>query len=147
MFLKMKDFIDRKAITVRLKELVEKSDMSQKDFAACMNIAQPTLSQVISGGKLINLETINKILYYAPQHLGEFDISWFLFGDGSTMNLRTDGNSPTEQAAEVSTGMMVKQAEEIGRLRGLLEQNKPKVIERILVFYSDNSVATYTLAD
>lgn len=144
--LDMKDFIDREAISYRLKQLLDESGMSSKEFAIVMKIAQPTLSQIMTGKAFINLETINKIVRYGPEHLSGFNVSWFVFGEGRPCSDNSVNNN--EPVSEVVTaGILVKQAEEIGQLRGLLEQCKPKEIERIVVFYTDNSIATYKLSE
>lgn len=142
----MKDFIDKEAISIRLKQILEESGMSAKDFATAMQIAQPTLSQITTGKTFINLETINKIVRYGPEHLSGFNVLWFVFGEGAPA-IDTPNSHRAEPAEAATAGVLVKQAEEIGRLRALLEQNKPKEIERIVVFYTDNSIATYTLSD
>lgn len=142
----MKDFIDREAISIRLKQILDESGMNAKEFATQMEIAQATLSQIVTGKTMINLETINKVIRHAPGCLSEFNTLWFLFGDASPIAsdelLRKTNVSDTAK-----TDILVKQAEELGKLREQLEQTKPKEIDRIVVFYTDNSVATYTLTN
>lgn len=142
----MKDFIDREAISARLRQILDESEMNAKEFATRMEIAQATLSQIVTGKTLINLETINKVIRYAPRALSEFNILWFLFGEASPIAsddlLRKTNVSDTARA-----DILVKQAEELGKLKAQLEQTKPKEIDRIVVFYTDNSIATYTLTD
>lgn len=141
----MEDFIDRKAISSRLKQILDESGMNAKEFAILTDISQATLSQVITGKSLINLESINKVIAHAKD-LDGFDISWFLFGGNNGIDIPADGVKGAGSRPLVADfGKAIEQAEELGKLRQRLEQSKPKEIERIVVFYTDNSIATYTL--
>ncbi|MDO4707165.1 MAG: helix-turn-helix transcriptional regulator [Porphyromonadaceae bacterium] len=142
----MKDFIDREAISARLRQILDESEMNAKEFATRMEIAQATLSQIVTGKTLINLETINKVIRYAPRSLSEFNTLWFLFGEVSPI-ASDDLLGKTNMSDTARIDILVKQAEELGKLRAELEQTKPKEIDRIVVFYTDNSIATYTLTD
>lgn len=142
----MEEIIDRQAISTRLKQLVNESGMTSKEFSILMDIAQPTLSQILTGKSLINLDTINKVVAHGGA-LKNFEATWFLFGNSINCPtaLSDGGLFPMEAAGSMSVA--IEQAEEIGRLKQCLKESKPKEIERIVVFYTDNSVATYILQE
>lgn len=152
---KMIDYINLQDISKRIKELQDRSGMTAKDFSAATDIPASTLSQINTGKILPSVDNINKIIS-KWSHL--ISPSWLLFGIEempSFYNTSTEvglGTNPHgDQALSNLEGdnktreVLLAQAEEIGRLKSLIENNKPKEIAHITVFYTDNSFATFHL--
>ena len=57
----MSEYIDLSAITKRLKEVVDRSGLTSRDFAMKAGIAPATLSLNLNEKQQINVATINKI--------------------------------------------------------------------------------------
>lgn len=88
----MTDFIDLPAITRRLKEVVERSGLSSKEFAERTDIAPATLSQNINERSPINVASINKILATFPELVDPY---WFVFGESGKETSLGHRNRPT----------------------------------------------------
>ena len=58
----MSEYIDLSAITKRLKEVVDRSELTSRDFALKAGIAPATLSLNLNEKQQINVATINKIV-------------------------------------------------------------------------------------
>ena len=58
----MSEYIDLSAITKRLKEVVDRSGLTSRDFAMKAGIAPATLSLNLNEKQQINVATINKIV-------------------------------------------------------------------------------------
>lgn len=134
----MTDFINLIGITARLRQLQERTMMTNNVFCAECGIPPSTYSQILSGKARINIETLNKII----QRWGkEIDPLWLLFGEepyGRTIySAENEDGRKGQIAPEVIN--------EIVRLRAELTQNKPKRISKILVYYTDKSYESYSL--
>lgn len=149
----MTDFINLSEISMRLRELIERSGMSSKDFANDTGIPASTLSQILNGKSQISVDSINKIVGCWSGRDG-FDPMWFLFGEGFAKSEGAVGDtadlfdashatSPSEAALH---NALTSKIEEVAKLRAALELAKPKTIDHITVFYSDRSFETYTLS-
>lgn len=137
----MSDYIDLEGIARRLVEIQTKSGLTAKAFSQETDLPSSTFSQIKSGAIKINVETINKVIL---RWGGAYNPMWFIFGDERSMHSSTDSADIASDDNQVSEALLSK-VEEIGRLKQALEQAKPKEIERITVFYTDNSVAHYRL--
>lgn len=143
----MANIIDLEAIAQRLVQIQQESGLNAKDFCVKTDISTSSFSQIKSGSNRINVDTINKVVEYWGK---DFSPMWFIFGDKQADNTRKTSSSINIEG-EANIGVvnqaLLQSMEEIGRLREALHQAKPKEIERITVFYNDNSVAHYKLMD
>lgn len=151
---KMADYLNLQEISKRIKELQERSGMTAKDFSAETDIPASTLSQINNGKILPSVDNINKIVA-KWSHL--ISPSWLLFGLEEVSGHRDGmgGEASSSDSLDLFRSeigqdnklrdTLVTQAEEIGRLKSMLERNKPKEIAHITVFYTDNSFATFSL--
>ena len=138
----MTDFIDLPAITRRLKEVVERSGLSSKEFAERTDIAPATLSQNINERSPINVASINKILATFPELVDPY---WFVFGESGKETSLSDIETAPQLSnnADALQAILRKQVEEISQLKAELELQRKKEIAHITVFYTDNSFSTF----
>lgn len=150
----MTDFINLEAISTRLKELLERSEMSAKDFSTQTGIAPSTLSQILNGKTMINIDSINKIIS-RWQGDPSFDPMWFVLGEACARLVDQANASEADASYKGSSAnahdkalelALSNKIEEVGRLKASLEGMKPKVIDHITVFYTDRSFETYRLS-
>ncbi len=134
----MTDFLNLDDIGKRLIEIQEKSGLNAKTFCQETDLPSSSYSQLKNGATKINVETINKVI---SRWGGQFSPMWFLFGESPNLS----NISQTESKDTVSNDFFMKKLEELGQLKQRIESLKPKEIERITVFYTDNSVAHFHL--
>lgn len=142
----MAEYIDLAAITKRLKDVVEKSGLTSREFATKAGIAPATLSQNLNEKQLINVTTINKLIEHfshliTPEEL-VFGCSENSYQIGETSSASFDRH--TDSTKDGLRAILQAQAEEIARLKAELKGRKEKGIAHITVFYDDNSFATFT---
>lgn len=138
----MSEFINLESIAERLMQIQSESGFNAKDFCEETDIKPSTFSQIKSGSGKVSVDIINKVV----QRWGtRFSPQWFLFGelDGSIGTQSYDGDSTNTPSNDDER--LLRSIEEVGRLKTLLEQQRPREIERITVFYTDKSVAHYVL--
>lgn len=144
----MAEFINLIDITRRLRIVLDQSGMSAKEFSQRADISQGTLSLNLNEKQLINVATINKVIEHFPEIVDPY---WFLFGDGASGGSRPEPQGKVEPEQDSTPDQMHEliafQAEEIARLKKELESKKQREIERIMVFYSDNSFHTFSDKD
>lgn len=140
----MSEFIDLAAITRRLREVINNSGLTAKDFATRAGIAPATLSLNLNERQLINVVTINKIIEHYPELVDPY---WFLFGAEGGQLPRPALPSPIDTSEGDETErfrtILISQAEEIARLKAELEGRRSKEIDHITVFYTDNSFSSF----
>lgn len=140
------NFLNLEEIAQRLIEIQLQSGLTAKEFCEKTDISTSTFSQIKSGGTKINVDTINKVI----QHWGqEVSPMWFLFGESPNSSKDHCNDSANFESGDLQQwkDALLRGAEEIGRLKEALAQKRPKEIERITIFYTDNSVAHYKLIE
>ncbi len=138
----MSEFINLESIAERLMQIQNESGLNAKDFCEETDIKPSTFSQIKSGSGKVSVDIINKVV----QRWGtRFSPQWFLFGElsGSIGGESLNADNPNSTGSDDER--LLRSVEEVGRLKTLLEQQQPREIERITVFYTDNSVAHYVL--
>ena len=149
----MADFLNLEEITKRLRTVVEASKMSAKDFALGAGIPQASLSQMLNEKQVISVATINKVIEHYPNLVDPYE---FLFGtpapssDPYEMGLFPSQMVPSTGGDKSSEGMreiIRTQSEEIVKLKTELALRSDKEIDRIMVFYTDNSFKTFRCND
>ena len=140
----MSEYIDLPAITKRLKEVVDRSELTSRDFAMKAGIAPATLSLNLNEKQLINVATINKIVEHFSDIMSPEE---FVFGASSVSHesrrdLFTSAGVKGEEKEALRT-ILQAQAEEIARLKAEVRERREKGIAHITVFYDDNSFATF----
>ncbi len=140
----MSEYIDLSAITKRLKEVVDRSGLTSRDFAMKAGIAPATLSLNLNEKQQINVATINKIVEHFSDIMSPEE---FVFGVSAVSNdsgrdlFASTGVKGEEK--ETLRAILQAQAEEIARLKADVRERRAKGIAHITVFYDDNSFATF----
>ena len=139
----MSEYIDLSAITKRLKEVVDRSELTSRDFAMKAGIAPATLSLNLNEKQLINV-AINKLVEHFSDIMSPEE---FVFGVSgvsheSGRDLFTSAGVKGDEK-ETLRAILQAQAEEIARLKAEVRERREKGIAHITVFYDDNSFATF----
>ena len=139
----MADFINLNDIARRIKDIQEQSGLNANDFCKYTDLSPSSFSQIISGKQKLNVDIINKVVL---RWGNKYDPMWILFGrqtnEGNHSTLPKMEQSPTDGPMIAE---LMRQAEEIGYLKEALSNAKAKTIDRITVFYTDQSFANYKL--
>lgn len=99
--------IDR---SIRLKKLIKALNLNQISFAKSLEMTQPNISRMVSGGNNISVEVLNRIM----DRYKHVNLHWLLTGVGR-MFLEEDPN--TRQVEDSHEPIIVK-----GRLEELEER-------------------------
>lgn len=139
----MADFINLNDIARRIKDIQEQSGLNANDFCKDTDLSPSSFSQIISGKQKLNVDIINKVVL---RWGNKYDPMWILFGrQTNESNHSTLGNIEQNPADGAMIAELMRQAEEIGYLKEALSNAKAKTIDRITVFYTDQSFANYKL--
>jgi DNA-binding helix-turn-helix protein len=126
--------------------------MSAKDFALGAGIPQATLSQILNEKQLISVSVINKVIEHYSELVDPYE---FLFGtpapssDPYEMGLFPSQMVPSagDKSSDGMREIIRTQSEEIVKLKTELALRSDKEIDRIMVFYTDNSFKTFRCND
>ena len=102
-----------------IQNIIEKYGLSSNTFAQEINVNRSTISHILSGRNKPSIEVLQKILRRFP----DVSSSWLLLGQGAIDDTNLTPSSsqlPEEYTTETN-----------------------KSIDKILVFYSDNSFEEY----
>ncbi|WP_149275912.1 helix-turn-helix domain-containing protein [Pareuzebyella sediminis] len=110
----------------RLEYLLKYYDISASSFADKVGVQRSSISHLLSGRNKPSLEFVLKVIQKFP----EVNLYWLLNGKGSF---------PQETKKKFTP--MPKESPEQGELKERAE--KPKKIQRIVIFYSDGSFEAY----
>ena len=120
------DFIER------LEHLLQYYSLSASSFADKVNVQRSSISHLLSGRNKPSLEFVLKVVKAFP----EINLYWLLNGKG---------NFPAENKKEVAPALAPEfLAIEEKKLPKLSAKNLQKVIDKIVIFYSDGSFKAYT---
>tara|TARA_Y100000766_G_C18912174_1_gene608920 strand:+ start:3714 stop:4046 length:333 start_codon:yes stop_codon:yes gene_type:complete len=103
----------------RIQNIIEKYELSSNTFAQEINVNRSTISHILSGRNKPSIEVLQKILRRFP----DVSSSWLLLGQGAIDNTNlatTSSHVPEENTIETN-----------------------RSIDKIVVFYSDNSFEEY----
>ena len=103
----------------RIQNIIEKYELSSNTFAQEIDVNRSTISHILSGRNKPSIEVLQKILRRFP----DVSSSWLLLGQGAIDNTNLATNS--SHVPEENT----------------IETNRS--IDKIVVFYSDNSFEEY----
>jgi DNA-binding XRE family transcriptional regulator len=102
----------------RIQNIIDKYGLSSNAFAKEIDVNRSTISHILSGRNKPSIEVLQKILKRFP----DVSANWLLLGQGAIddTNLASSSQVPNENTIE-----------------------KVKSIDKIVVFYSDNSFEEY----
>lgn len=112
----------------RLQKVIDYYGESASSFAEKIGVQRSSISHILSGRNKPSLDFILKILSTFP----EVDLYWLFNGKGTfpseekTNDIKQKDTSPIENHE-----------------KALMEINKNKTIDRIVIFYSDGSFKNY----
>lgn len=135
----MSTFIDLEGIASRLLQIQAESGLNAKEFCRETQISESKFSQIKKGDATVNIDIINNVVGRWSE---KWDPMWFVLGDANL-----GGPADLVEASGGSTEKLMQYAQEIGRLKQAIEQSRPKEIDRITVFYSDNTIANFVLKE
>lgn len=139
----------------RIIKVMEHEGMGQAQFSAAIGIQRAAMSHIISGRNNPSLDVMLKILHRFPY----ISPDWLLFGKGEMLRTGMEEGdlfrqSPSSTPPEIRLIEEPKEenqdskAEEVSVIESpsmpvIPPENTPKRVERIMVFYSDNTFETF----
>jgi transcriptional regulator with XRE-family HTH domain len=116
----------------RLQIIIDYYGESASSFAEKIGVQRSSISHILSGRNKPSLEFILKILYSFP----EVELYWLLNGKGSFPSVKLQTTSKTTIQKEIDFDSDVKK---------IVKEtaSNDKVIERIIIFYSDGSFKNF----
>ncbi len=138
----------------RIIKVMEHEGMGQAQFSAAIGIQRAAMSHIISGRNNPSLDVMLKILHRFPY----IDPDWLLFGKGEMLRTGMEGgglfgqslSAPPEikVVAEPEEGKQSPKEEETPHMESpsmpvISPESAPKRVERIMVFYSDNTFEAF----
>ena len=132
----------------RIQFIIETKNISPTRFADTIQVQRSGISHILSGRNKPSLDFVMKILSSYP----EINPDWLLFGkgemlQGSKAEKRQEGIFPVPEKPKV---VQVAKEEERAEYKTKTSPSKEKTtkgkngIEKIIVFYSDNSFQEYS---
>lgn len=139
---------EAKTMKDRIYQLMKQHNMSQKEFAGELCIAEGTLSSLFSG----RTKASSNIVFSIHERFPEVSIPWLMFGEGEMLNspatTETSTPSPTPQPGTFVPDMFQSVAtqniptpatQDAGKVA---EKPQRKIIE-IKVFFDDGTFQTF----
>lgn len=133
------------SVADRINEYLTVNGITRAQFADACGIPRPTVTQILSGrNKKIGNDTISAIHSSYP----DISISWLLFGEGKQFAeelncTKVHENSIFEEildsGAQYGEEIESKSGEKHLKNQIIKEESPQKKIQKIVVFYSDNS--------
>ena len=103
----------------RIQNIIENYELSSNAFAKEIDVNRSTVSHILSGRNKPSIEVLQKIL----KRFTDVSANWLLLGQGGMFELQT---KTSEQGNESKS-----------------PESDSKTIDKIVVFYNDNSFEEY----
>ena len=131
----------------RIGKIMAMKEMNSTEFAAVTGIKTATLSHIFSGRTFPSTEVITKIL----KKFSEISPDWLLFGRGEMLRSGTSsasGNRPgllfePQSSSKNPVNIQPDTPKKNESKEVIYIEKPPKTIEKIMIFYSDNSFETF----
>lgn len=123
--------VNNEEFAKRLQKVIDYYGESASSFAEKIGVQRSSISHILSGRNKPSLEFVLKILTSFP----EVELYWLLNGKGSfpsEVKSKADTKAPADLFSNTDT-IQKKIKEDVNN----------KVIERIIIFYSDGSFKNY----
>jgi len=144
--------MDNSIIKNRVLNLINREKLSSSKFAEIINVQRSSISHIISGRNKPSLDFIQKVLREFPS----LNPNWLVTGKGAmyfeTTQNEIDFTSENLQANEklkkevsesnISEDKNRLQNTTVNSVNNLQEKTSNRKIEKIIVFYNDNSFET-----
>ncbi len=117
----------------RIKIVMDYYNLTAAAFAEKINVQRSSISHLLSGRNKPSLEFVMKVIH----EFDEVELYWLLNGKGDFPKTQT---TPTLSNHEIKT------SNDLGVIEENIIANKipDKTIERIVIFYKDNTFKEYT---
>jgi len=113
--------INNDAFAIRLQKIIDFYGESASSFAEKIGVQRSSISHILSGRNKPSLDFIMKVLSSFP----EVELYWLLNGKGEFPSQKNDNHKSIT----------------LSKAESEIEDNK--IIERIVIFYSDGSFKSY----
>ena len=113
--------INNDTIVIRLQKIIDFYGESASSFAEKIGVQRSSISHILSGRNKPSLDFIMKVLSSFP----EVELYWLLNGKGEFPSQKNDNHKSIT----------------LSKAESEIEDNK--IIERIVIFYSDGSFKSY----
>lgn len=133
----------------RLREIMKREKLTAAQFADAIGVQRSSISHILSGRNKPGFDFINKILINFPS----IDANWLITGTGmktgetlENTSLFPDDNKAKRNEEVLPGKEMMSDHEDIKNPQTADKQENSaagKVIEKIMVFYSDKSFREY----
>lgn len=132
----------------RIYQLMKKQNMTQKEFANELCIAEGTLSSIFSG----RTKPSNNIVYSIHERFPEVSISWLMFGEGEMDKVEVPSNSqgiqstPTPPVTPTTPDLFQNTNLQQNPVKEIIQYiEKPqRQITEIRVFFDDGTYQTFS---
>ena len=132
----------------RIYQLMKKQNMTQKEFANELCIAEGTLSSIFSG----RTKPSNNIVYSIHERFPEVSISWLMFGEGEMDKVEVPSNSqviqstPTPSVIPTTPDLFQNTNLQQNPVKEIIQYiEKPqRQITEIRVFFDDGTYQTFS---
>lgn len=138
----------------RILKVMEHEGMTPSKFAETIGIQRSAMSHIISGRNNPSLDVLLKVL----GHFTYVDTDWLLFGKGEMIrdngikepslftNIEENMNEPVSASENSSDPMLnfgINKLQTSENERIIIQNTPTKSINKIMVFYSDNTFDTF----
>ncbi len=137
-------------IALRIRELIEKENLSNKEFAQKLSINPSIISHILSGRNKVSLQVVEQIV----KVFTNVSLDYLLLGSGSLYkgitNVNYNSNSEPKQKVMAEEEKTLKKAPQIPIEA---KENKEKKIQpnilnsseidQVIIFYNDGSIKVY----
>lgn len=110
----------------RLLQFLQAENISQSQFADTLSVARGSVSHILSGRNKPGYDFLESLLLHYPR----LNLDWLMTGKGRMYRDQDSPDAPESPAADMIIPSPVS--------------SSPRQIERITVFYSDNSFQEFT---
>ena len=133
----------------RIQQILQYSQLSQKEFAAQTGISPASLSQILSGKQSATIKTVEAVHARFP----ELSLDWLLFGKGDMMQKQQlEGAASAEQKPHQPESVQAPAAETYIEPARRYDKNsdvknadkRQRHITEIRVFYSDGTFESFS---
>ncbi len=144
--------MDNSVIKNRVLSLINREKLSSSKFAEIIDVQRSSISHIISGRNKPSLDFIQKVLREFPS----LNPNWLVTGKGAmyfettqnTIDFSSDNLQANEKLEKKVTENIISEDKNqlqnatVKSVTNLQEKTSNKKIEKIIVFYNDNSFET-----
>lgn len=119
----------------RIRKIINEKNLTNSEFSEQTGIPKSGLSHILSGRNKVSLDYVLKILKAFP----EIDTDWLLTGEGNSEKLNHEF---LEKKDNIDKRVSVTEST-IKTKIDKQNKEKDKTIEKVIIFYNDNTFKVY----